>query len=289
MKQTIYFLKGLPASGKSTWAKDHVAKNPGCVRINKDDLRDMLHAGKWSKEKEKVIVDAESTLCLAALRSGQSVIIDSTNFAPQHQERYENIAKEHKVNFELQIFDTPVEICLDRNSKRANPVPDKVILEMYNRYLAPKETPGRVQDTTLPHAVGIDLDGTAAIMGDRDPYDASTCYNDTVNTPVQDVVLSYGGMLFFVSGREDKHRAETVRWIDQKFLTKYHMVPRPYLLYMRLTGDQRKDSIIKKEIYEREILPKYHVDFVLDDRLQVVKMLRHELGLTVFQVNDGLF
>ena len=58
---------------------------------------------------------------------------------------------------------------------------------------------------------------------------------------------------------------------------------------MRKTGDNRKDSIIKKEIYEKYLKPmNYHVLFILDDRNQVVEMWR-EMGFTVFQVAEGNF
>jgi len=57
---------------------------------------------------------------------------------------------------------------------------------------------------------------------------------------------------------------------------------------MRATGDNRKDSIVKKEIYEGIIKPVFDVKFVLDDRNQVVEMWR-SLGLTVLQVADGNF
>ena len=33
---------GLPASGKSTWAKDQVRKKENWVRVNRDDFRKML-------------------------------------------------------------------------------------------------------------------------------------------------------------------------------------------------------------------------------------------------------
>jgi len=40
---TVTILKGLPGSGKTTWAKEQIAKSPGNYkRINKDDLREML-------------------------------------------------------------------------------------------------------------------------------------------------------------------------------------------------------------------------------------------------------
>lgn len=50
--QKVIVLKGLPASGKSTWAKNLVLKDSTYKRINKDDLRAMLDASKFSKENE---------------------------------------------------------------------------------------------------------------------------------------------------------------------------------------------------------------------------------------------
>jgi hypothetical protein len=57
---------------------------------------------------------------------------------------------------------------------------------------------------------------------------------------------------------------------------------------MRPAGDNRKDSILKEEIYKRDILPEYYISFVLDDRQQVVDALR-EMGLQVWQVARGDF
>ena len=58
-------------------------------------------------------------------------------------------------------------------------------------------------------------------------------------------------------------------------------------LVMRKTGDYRKDSIVKREMFEEHIEGKYNVLFVLDDRNQVVDMWRKELGLTCLQCNYG--
>ena len=60
-------------------------------------------------------------------------------------------------------------------------------------------------------------------------------------------------------------------------------------IFMRKTGDKRKDSIVKKEIYENNILNRYNVTVWLDDRNQVVNMLRDDLNLNVWQVNNGDF
>jgi len=53
-------------------------------------------------------------------------------------------------------------------------------------------------------------------------------------------------------------------------------------------GDGRKDAVVKREIFDREIRDNWRIVGVFDDRQQVVRMWR-ALGLTVFQVAEGDF
>lgn len=57
---------------------------------------------------------------------------------------------------------------------------------------------------------------------------------------------------------------------------------------MRPEGNNEKDSIIKRRMFDEYIRGKYYVDFVLDDRNQVVEMWRN-MGLTCLQVAEGDF
>ena len=133
-------------------------------------------------------------------------------------------------------------------------------------------------------AVICDLDGTLALLNGRNPYDASTCEQDLLNKPVSVLVEAlqcHGYKIIFVSGRFDTHRKETEQWLKNHNI-KYHK------LFMRQADDKRRDSIIKRELYEKEIKPNYNVEIVLDDRNQVVAMWR-ETGLTCLQVAEGNF
>jgi hypothetical protein len=73
------------------------------------------------------------------------------------------------------------------------------------------------------------------------------------------------------------------RFAMQDWLVK-HRIPVD-LLYMRCGGDTRLDSVVKMEMYERDIAPFYDVRVVVDDRPQVIDAWR-TLGLHVAVVRD---
>lgn len=57
---------------------------------------------------------------------------------------------------------------------------------------------------------------------------------------------------------------------------------------MRSDGDDRRDDIVKKELYDNHIKGKYNVKYVFDDRSRVIDMWRKE-GLRCLQVQAGNF
>ena len=288
----VYFLKGLPASGKSTWAKT-TAEHEQVKIINKDLLRLMLDAGKHTGKSEGFVLKVRDMLIEAALDEGKSVIVDDTNLNPIHEERVRQIVREYNkrngTSVQFQIVDfTHVgpEECKLRDRKRCPNVGDKVIQDMYNKWLRPAVPKLRVPDPILPKAIIVDLDGTLAWRGDRDIYDGSKVYLDTINPAVLQVMLQFNTTpldfsILITTGRQEKDRAMTERWLEDNGV--------PYdKMFMRATDDQRQDAIAKQEIYETEIEGKYNVLFVLDDRQQVVDMWRR-LGLQCFQVAEGSY
>lgn len=60
-------------------------------------------------------------------------------------------------------------------------------------------------------------------------------------------------------------------------------------LHMRRHRDNRKDSIVKRELYEAHVAGRCDIAFAIDDRQQAVEMWRDELGFTVFQCAEGDF
>lgn len=267
----ITILKGLPASGKSTYAKRLLDKFPGCYkRINKDEIRAMLDNGKWSKSNEKFVLEVRDCLISMALQEGKHVIVDDTNFAPKHEERIRQLVN-NSAGVEVKFFDTPLEECISRDLARSNSVGEKVIRDMYNQYLKPE--PKKIEwDESLASCIIVDIDGTVAKMNGRGPYDFEKVGEDLPNTPILRILIAWylanpSSPILFVSGRGEEYRKQTEEWLAQ-------YVPKYEKLFMRPAGNKEKDSLIKERIFEQEIRGKYNVHFVLDDRTRIVEIGR---------------
>jgi predicted kinase len=130
----LIMCRGLPASGKSTWAKAQVdASNGNVKRVNRDDLRAMVDNGKWSKSNEKFILSIRDSVILEGLFLGLTVICDDTNLTPFHEKQLRDVAYGiYNSTFEIKDFDTPYEECVRRNALREGParVPDEAMERM---------------------------------------------------------------------------------------------------------------------------------------------------------------
>lgn len=290
MKKVI-LMKGLPGSGKSTYAKKLVDNNPEQYkRINRDDLRLMFDNGFNSKSNETFIRGVRDLLILKILESGKSVIVDDTNLSEKNLTRITQLAQQHNkshnenVVVEVKHIETSLEECIKRDALREKPVGAKVIKQMNNQFFK-DSLEYATQNLDLPKAIICDLDGTLALMNGRNPFDAARCDEDLLNNPVANILINYknlGYKIILLSGREDKFQEPTLKFLASNKIEFD-------LLLMRKTADNRKDSIIKKEIFDAEIRDNYFVEFVLDDRNQVVDMWRNELKLPCFQVYYGAF
>lgn len=274
-------MSGLPGSGKSTIAKKMVEEE-GFKRINKDDLRAMIDASKWSKLNEKNIIEARDLLVINCLDGGYNVVVDDTNLDSSHRDALIEIAGNCDAEFEEIFVDTPVMVCIERDAKRGEKaVGAEVIMRMYNQYIFKKA----LYNPDLPQCFIIDIDGTLAKMNGRSPYDYTRVKEDSLNEDVANILdcirLNKDYKIFIFSGRQASCKEDTIDWLD------FHNIPYDGL-FMRAADDKRKDSEVKKELYEANIEDKYNVVAVFDDRNQVVDLWR-SLGLTCLQCDYGFF
>ena len=138
----IILTRGIPASGKSTWAKQEVLKDPEhSVRINRDDLRNM--SGKyWVPAREKYILFCRNLLLNTAIYMNfNTIIIDDINLNPRDIDyiikavNYFNKVLKNQYKIEFKDFtNVPLNVCIERDSKRENPLGEKVIRGIFNKY-----------------------------------------------------------------------------------------------------------------------------------------------------------
>lgn len=147
-------------------------------------------------------------------------------------------------------------------------------------------------------AIICDLDGTlydakertkAHILGEKKDFDAFH-QKAVLDPPFQwcvqllTAMRNHGFEIIFLSGRDEKYRGQANRWIQEHV----KILPKDYTLFLRPDGHWVEDTILKREIYFRDIKPHFDVLFCVDDRARVVKMWR-EIGLPCLQCDEGLF
>ena len=140
MKRLI-ICRGLPASGKTTWAKEWAMGDPEHrVRINQDDIRLML--GKyWVPAREPIVGAIQQEAVIAAMNFGVDIVIDNTNLNKKVVNAYIKVAEKFNYTVEYEdFFNVSIGECLRRNATRNASLPKdtqiagEVIVGMYEKY-----------------------------------------------------------------------------------------------------------------------------------------------------------
>lgn len=278
----LIILQGLPASGKSTRAKELTEQ--GYTRVNKDLLRTMLHFDEFSRRNEAITHNMSYLIVENLLKSGVKVVIDDTNLNPKTLNKWTHLADSLLIPYKVETMKTHWLTCVERDMARDKQVGKDVILSMALRYQGALD--GK-------EVIICDIDGTIAsvehrrgyLVGDRKDWKGffSNMQYDPFRKEVWKQVLEekkkHNASVVFVSGRPEDYRDVTSKWLQDN--TEYSGP-----LLMRSKGDSRDDTVVKKEIYER-YLANTKVVKVFDDRPKVIRMWR-EIGLDVVDVGDGI-
>src|SRR5258707_7695188 len=106
MTTTLVITRGLPGSGKTTWASSWITERvPGArARINRDDLRHTLFGLYWglTPEQEATVACVERAAVETLLRASVSVVVDDTNLRPEDAFAWADLAASCGVSFNVQ-------------------------------------------------------------------------------------------------------------------------------------------------------------------------------------------
>lgn len=298
----IILMVGISGSGKSTQAKK-LAEQTKAVIVSRDKLREMLFGYTESNvksyyeatkedlwKKEQLITNHQNDIIFTALKNNQNVIVDNTNLQLKYIKEF--IKKFHKYEIECCLVECELEEAIVRDKNRVRVVGEVVIKKQYEDLQKLKQsfdfktyTPQPItifNDPSKKPCVIFDIDGTLALKGDRNAFDWKNVGNDDINIPVLELYRSLKTVfdIIICSGRDIVCKYETQIWL-QKYNIEYKK------LYMREKNDTRPDWVVKQEMWE-QICKDYYIEFMVDDRNQVVEHAR-DLGFTVFQVAEGNF
>lgn len=306
---------GIPGSGKTTEAKSILRKEGphGVELVSRDDLRHLLFRseGILDNAKEFRITHTEKQIVKDALRQGKHVVVHDMNLRQKYRKAWAELANEQGAEFAIiDLTQVPLETCIKNNERRhdfgGRYVPEEAIRELHKKFVknqgpvkAPEIAPNElwkpvpyVPNPKLPTAIIVDLDGTVAdCEGVRSPYDYSRVKFDKpklqVIKHVQQEAYDLGTKILFVSGRlarlgkDDQCYKDTEEWL-------YEHVKVPIELLAMRDRDGIDDTVIKLEIFNRDIRDFYNVKYSLDDRNRVVRMWR-SINLLCLQVEEGDF
>jgi adenylate kinase family enzyme len=303
----LLMLVGPPGGGKSTWAKQHI-QNSKYVYINQDVL------GKGHLE-----------VFTKAVEDHQNIIVDRMNFNKSQRNRYLELVNKANYKTSIMIFHLPYDECLTRcKTRKQHPTittdeeADKAVCSFFRNYerVSDDEADSVIRmgwvGNSTEDVIIADLDGTLANVEHRrhlvqkyntntnssnqDMIDGSNfkpnwkkffenMVHDPVNAWCKDILyhMSESKRIVYVTGRPADYRDQTETWLS------YNGCYFPgSQLFMRLSGDSRKDEIVKEIILDFEIKTRYGVYFVIDDRTQVVNMWRKH-GYVALQCDRGDF
>lgn len=142
----VIILRGLQGSGKSFWAKQWVNEDSEHrVRFNRDDMRNML--GKyWVPSREGLITSIYWNFLEQTTSSGYDIVIDNMNLDEKYVKEVRQFVEEtnswlDKSNTDFRyvveikdFFHVPLQVCIERDAQRENPIGAEVIKRTYNKY-----------------------------------------------------------------------------------------------------------------------------------------------------------
>lgn len=128
----LYMLIGLPAAGKSTYARKMADQFGNVEVVSSDAIREMLYGdGGFTKSEQAVVFEQVHKEVIGLLKNNWDVIYDATNLIRKY--RIEFLRKLEGIDCQKRaiLFMNTVENLRVINAKREKPVPD----DIYNRML----------------------------------------------------------------------------------------------------------------------------------------------------------
>ncbi len=157
LKGYVVLAIGLPGSGKTTWFKRR-----GVTPLSSDMLRSILFDDITEQRYQGLVFSTLRSLLRARLIAKMPWnYVDATNLSAHERRQWIKMAKSFGYEAQAVFFDVPLEVCMERNSRRERTVSDEVMRKMAERLRPPsfKEGFSKITMVRVKGAPPIKIDG----------------------------------------------------------------------------------------------------------------------------------
>jgi predicted kinase len=133
LKGYVVLAIGLPGSGKTTWFRRR-----GVTPLSSDLLRNILFDDVEEQRYQGLVFSTLRSLLRARLIAHMPWnYVDATNLSIHERRQWIKMSKSFGYEVQAVFFDVPLEVCLERNSKRDRSVSEDVMRKMAERLKPP--------------------------------------------------------------------------------------------------------------------------------------------------------
>jgi predicted kinase len=133
----LILLVGIPGSGKTTFAKNYISNyHEQAIHISSDSIRSELYGDESIQGDPAEVFSIMQKRTIEALNNGNHVIYDATNITRKDRASIIGICPKF-VKIQCYIIWAPIEVCIERDTKRERTVGKEVINRMLKRFQAP--------------------------------------------------------------------------------------------------------------------------------------------------------
>lgn len=157
LKGYVVLAIGLPGSGKTTWFKRR-----GVTPLSSDMLRSILFDDITEQRYQGLVFSTLRSLLRARLIAKMPWnYVDATNLSAHERRQWIKMAKSFGYEAQAVFFDVPLEVCMERNSRRERTVSDDIMRKMAERLRPPSFREGfsKITMVRVKGAPPLKMDG----------------------------------------------------------------------------------------------------------------------------------